>query len=79
QKGNFGKGIFYLNRETFEPVRIELFDTKNQPTTTIDIISLKYNTGIKVSALTSFPKGAKVIKGAPIQGTLTLPFTVQQK
>jgi len=79
QKGNFGKGIFYLNRETFEPIRIELFDTKNQPTTTIEIVSLKYDTGLKVSTLTSFPKGAKIVKGAPIQGTLGLPFTTQQK
>lgn len=79
QKGDFGKGIFYLNKETFEPVKIELFDNKNQPMTTIDILSLKYNTGLKATTLTSFPKGAKIVKGGTIQGTLGLPFSTPQK
>ena len=79
QKGDFGKGIFYLDKEAFEPIKIELYDTKNQPMTSIEILSLKYNTGLKVSNLTSFPKGAKIVKGGTIQGPLGLPFSTPQK
>ncbi|MGC8970868.1 MAG: outer membrane lipoprotein-sorting protein [bacterium] len=77
QKGDFGKGIFYLDKDSLNPLKIELFDTKGQNIGTIDILDIKYNIGLKVASLRSFPKDAKVIKGGTIQGTLGFPFGSQ--
>lgn len=79
QKGDFGKGIFYFEKDTLNPTRIELFDTKGQPMVSIEMLSVKYNTGLKVATLRSFPKDAKVIKGGTIQGAPGLPFGTQGK
>ncbi|MCX7796793.1 MAG: outer membrane lipoprotein-sorting protein [bacterium] len=77
QKGDFGKGIFYIEKNSLNPVKIELFDTKGQSIGIIDILDIKYNIGLKVATLRSFPKDAKVIKGGTIQGTPGFPFGSQ--
>lgn len=77
QKGDFSKGIFYFEKDTLNPVKIELFDPKGQPIATIEMLSIKYNTGLKVATLRSFPKDAKVIKGGTIQGAPGFPFGTQ--
>lgn len=79
QKGEFGKGLFYFEKGTLNPTKIELFDTKGQPLATIEVLSIKYNIGIKVTTLRGFPKDAKIIKGGTIQGTPGLPFGTQGK
>ncbi|MBC7320062.1 outer membrane lipoprotein-sorting protein, partial [bacterium] len=77
QKGDFGRGIFYLEKSSLNPIKIELFDTKGQSIGTIDILDIKYNIGLKVATLRSFPKDAKVIKGGTIQGAPGFPFGSQ--
>lgn len=77
QKGDFGKGIFYIEKNSLNPVKIELFDTKGQSIGTIDILDIKYNIGLKVATLRSFPKDAKIIKGGTIQGAPGFPFGSQ--
>jgi len=77
QKGDFGKGVFYLDKSSLNPLRIELFDTKGQHIGTIDILDIKYNIGLKVASLRSFPKDAKIIKGGTIQGAPGFPFGSQ--
>jgi len=77
QKGEFGKGVFYIEKSFLTPVKIELFDTKGQPIGTIDILDIKYNIGLKIANLRSFPKDAKIVKGGTIQGTPGFPFGSQ--
>lgn len=77
QKGDFGKGIFYLEKNSLNPIKIELFDTKGQSLGIIELLDIKYNIGLKVASLRSFPKDAKVIKGGTIQGTPGFPFGSQ--
>jgi len=77
QKGDFSKGIFYFEKNTLNPIKVELFDTKGQPMATIEILSMKYNAGLKVATLRSFPKDAKIVKGGTMQGAPGLPFGTQ--
>jgi outer membrane lipoprotein-sorting protein len=77
QKGEFGKGVFYIEKNSLTPVKIELFDTKGQLVGTIDILDIKYNIGLKVANLRSFPKDAKIVKGGTVQGTPGFPFGSQ--
>lgn len=77
QKGDFGKGIFYLEKNSLNPIKIELFDTKGQSLGIIELLDIKYNIGLKVASLRSFPKDVKVIKGGTIQGTPGFPFGSQ--
>ncbi len=77
QKGDFGKGIFYLEKNSLSPIKIELFDTKGQSIGIIELLDIKHNIGLKVASLRSFPKDAKIIKGGTIQGTPGFPFGSQ--